>query len=485
MTDYGLTNAGFRRKRLDEIKTEIEDEIVTLLGPMNLSADSIMGQIIGVFSKVISDTWQVAEDVYYSQYPATAEGTSLDNAVDLIAIVRLPATHTSVTVLAAGNEAVAIPVGSIVKVSETGELFENSVAGVITQTNALKAVFSVSNVTADVDYTVTLNGTSYTIHSGLSPDTDGGDIASDLVDEINTNTDGITATDLTGGFFELTANDDITPFNTYPGSRLSITSRSSPVVFEAQNTGPVLALAGTVDVITTPISGWSGVSNLIDGVTGRNMETDEELRLRRLRSLRILGAASVPAMEARIRQDVDNVTDAYVFENPLPTTDGSGRPPHSFEAVVMGGDDQEIAKKIWEIKAAGIQTYGNVTETITDSNGFEQEIKFSRPEPVYVWIKVEITLIDEVTMPDSVLDDIKEAILTKGLDFGIGDDVIYQQFYAPIFAIASAYIESVAITTATSATAEGPAGSYTAANVAISEVEIASFGLERITAEVP
>jgi len=449
---------------------------------MNLSADSVLGQMVGVFSKAISDIWQEAENVYYSQYPATAEGTSLDNAVDLIAIVRLPETNTSVTVLATGSESVAIPAGSIVKVSETGELFSNPEAGIITQSNALKVIFNVSTVAADVDYRVTLNGNNYTYHSGVSPDPDGSDIAEGLIDEINTNTDGVTATAISGGQFELTADDDITPFGAYPGSRLTVTSRSSPVTFKAQNAGPVLALALTVDTIVTPISGWSSVSNITDGVTGRNMETDQELRLRRLRSLRILGAASAEAIQARLRQDVANVTDAYVFENRLPTT-VDGRPPHSFEAVVVGGDDQEIAQKLWEIKAAGIQTYGNTTETIIDSNGFEQEIKFSRPDPVYVWIKAEYTLLDDVTMPDSVIDELKAAILAKGADFSVGDDVIYQQFYAPIYAIAAPYIESVAITTATSSTAEGPAGSYTAANVTIDEVEAASFALARITVE--
>lgn len=482
MTDYGLTAAGFRRKRLDEIKAEIEAEINTLLGPMDLRADSLLGQMVGIFSKASSDIWQEAENVYYSMYPATAEGTSLDNAVDLIAIVRLPATRTSVTVLASGNESIAVPAESIVKVSETGELFSNPLAGIITQSNALKVIFNVSTVTADVDYTVTLNSNNYTFHSGLSPASDGSDIAAGLIDEINTNLDGVTATALTGGQFELTPDDDETPFSTYPGSRLAVVSRSSPIVFEALNTGPVLALALTVDAIVTPISGWNGVTNITDGTTGRDMESDQDLRLRRVQSLRILGAASAEAIQARLRQDVANVTDAFVFENRLPTTE-DGRPPHSFEVVIVGGDDQEIAQKIWEIKAAGIQTHGTTTEVIIDSNGFEQEIKFTRPDPVYVWINVDLSVLSGVTIPDSVLDDIKDAILEKGLEFGVGQDVIYQQFFSPVYQIAASYIDSVAITTATSATAEGPAGAYTAANVAVDEVEASSFALARINVE--
>lgn len=483
MTDYGLTSTGFNRKRLEEIKAGIEADITTLLGPMNLAADSVIGQIVGIFSKGLSDLWQEAENVYYSQYPATAEGTSLDNAVDLIAIVRLPATQTRVTVLATGSEAVAIPVNSIVKVTETGELFSNVEAGIITQANALRATVSVSTVTADVDYSVSINGTTYTYHSDPSPDPDGADIATGICAAINAGDEPVTATPTSAGFFTLASDDNDITFNLSVGSRITVTSRGSPVNFLAQNTGPVLALATTVNYIVTPVSGWASVTNLEDGVTGRNMETDQELRLRRIRSLKILGAASVEAIRARLEQDVQDVTAAYVFENKTNAT-VDGRPPHSFEAVVVGGDDQEIAQKIWEIKAAGIQTYGNVTEIITDSTGFEQEISFSRAEPVYVWLKAEITLLDDVTIPDSVLTDIAAAMLVKGADFSVGEDVIYQQFYSTIYSIAAAYIASVVITTATSATEEGPPGSYTAANVTVDEVEISSFALDRITVEV-
>ena len=183
-----------------------------------------------------------------------------------------------------------------------------------------------------------------------------------------------------------------------------------------------------------------------------------------------------------MRQDVAGVTSAYVFENKLPTT-VDGRPPHSFEAVVQGGEDQEIARKIWDIKAAGIQTHGNTTEIIIDSNGFEQEIKFSRPTPVYVWVDIQLTPLPTLVIPDSVLEDVQAAILAQGLTFGVGQDVLYQTFYTAVYGVAISYISSAAITLATSVLEEGPPGSYTAANVVIDEVEVSSFGLARIVVE--
>ena len=52
-------------------------------------------------------------------------------------------------------------------------------------------------------------------------------------------------------------------------------------------------------------------------------------------------------------------------------TDAEGRPPHSFECVIDGGTDADIAQVIWDNMANGIQPYGNTSEVIQDSQGEE------------------------------------------------------------------------------------------------------------------
>ena len=48
----GLTSTGFTGKRLDDIKTEIEDVLKSAFGPaVNLRAESVLGQIVGIFSE--------------------------------------------------------------------------------------------------------------------------------------------------------------------------------------------------------------------------------------------------------------------------------------------------------------------------------------------------------------------------------------------------------------------------------------------------
>lgn len=75
---FGLTAQGFKAKRLVDIQTDLENQLLAEFGDINLDPQSIFGQQIGVFSKVLADLWENMEDVYFSQYPNFAEGISLD-----------------------------------------------------------------------------------------------------------------------------------------------------------------------------------------------------------------------------------------------------------------------------------------------------------------------------------------------------------------------------------------------------------------------
>ncbi len=130
------------------------------------------------------------------------------------------------------------------------------------------------------------------------------------------------------------------------------------IATQAQQTGSIQAPATTLTIIVTPVIGWTSVINASDADVGRNIENDAELRLRRLQSLQVIGAAAVDAIRSRIIDDVSGVTDAFVFENDSIVPDSGGRPPKSVHCIVAGGAAQDVADKIWEVKAGGIETAG-------------------------------------------------------------------------------------------------------------------------------
>ena len=372
--------------------------------------------------------------------------------------------------------------------------------------------------------------------------------------------------------FIITAIDTSRPYALLLGNNLQITRVSSPVPFLAQNVGPIPAPANTLTEILTPIAGWQSLTNFQAGATGRNTETDAELRLRRLNSLRAIGYATVEAIIARVGQEVPGVTSVLVFENititqqPIlvtfsedfvsgntiqvnidtlnigsasyissnlqtvtdianliadqpeiasavvtgvgdhsilitmneseeieiefliaggasqPTYNLSGgRPPKSFETVVQGGTDAAVALKIWQVKPAGIQTYGNVSQSILDSQGNTQIINFSRATPIYIWVTASLTLNPQENFPPNGQELVSQTILAYGNSLGIGVDVFIQRVQAAVFLVPG--IASVTVQLArTLSPTDTP--SYGSSDIDIQETEISAWDLSRIIVSV-
>lgn len=121
----GLTAAGFERKRLIDIKTEIEDALKLAFGDnIDLTPQSGFGQFIGIISESLSDQWESQENVYNSQYPPTAQENQLSNVVMYNGIERQDATNSTVTATISGTAGTVIPSGSQASVASTGLVFE-------------------------------------------------------------------------------------------------------------------------------------------------------------------------------------------------------------------------------------------------------------------------------------------------------------------------------------------------------------------------
>ena len=145
----------------------------------------------------------------------------------------------------------------------------------------------------------------------------------------------------------------------------------------------------SINSIKTPISGINDVTNIERGSGGRGKETDFELR-KRYEDLPLSTGSAVPAILAAITE-ISNVVSCVIYENDTNIESPAGLPAHSFEAVVVGGIDAEIANVIFNKKSAGISSYGNHTEVVIDSQGQEHIIKFSRAIDVLVYVIIRLT----------------------------------------------------------------------------------------------
>jgi len=202
-------------------------------------------------------------------------------------------------------------------------------------------------------------------------------------------------------------------------------------IIRAVQTGPEYnTKAGTIQVIVNPsvIPGVESVINKADVTGGRLKETDAEFRQRYYKSVDYAGGVNADAIRAAILNDVEGVSSALVYENDTDSYDPVySLPPHSLEAVVYGGLDQEIARAIYGRRSAGIQTVGGVTVNVMTVSGQERAISFSRPRTVKVWVRVTgMVRGTDYGGDDAVKNALMDYIGNKvsgGL--GIGADVIY------------------------------------------------------------
>lgn len=236
---------------------------------------------------------------------------------------------------------------------------------------------------------------------------------------------------------------------------------------------PVTAEGLSLDLAVS----YAGVSRL-DPDSAFFREPDDALRARYRTGVHRLGAGTIPAIEANLLQDVPGILTARVYENTGDTPDADGRPPHSLEAVVEGGDDAVIAALIRRLKPAGIVAHGNSFWVVSDPTGREQTIWYSRPEPRLIWLRATLETYAEEAVPGNVAALAAEAMVLEGATLGVGQDVLLQRIAAAVFP-ATTGVARVRLQ-ATSSIPGGPIGSFAVADIAIGPRERAAFHIDRV-----
>lgn len=124
-----LTAAGFDRSRLDERLATLQVAMRAIFGDdIDLDADTIDGQTLGIFAESVSNLDQLAEDVYHGFNPNSATGAALSRLVQLNGIRRIGGTYSTVDVLCVGQEGTTIPAGSAISSTATKTQFKTVTA---------------------------------------------------------------------------------------------------------------------------------------------------------------------------------------------------------------------------------------------------------------------------------------------------------------------------------------------------------------------
>jgi len=168
------------------------------------------------------------------------------------------------------------------------------------------------------------------------------------------------------------------------------------------------------------------VTNPEAASTGVDRESDQELRIRLKRFLQAGGNSTENAIASAV-SNIAGVTDVAVVSNDdvVPVSRGLDRPDRpakSFEVVVEGGSDTDIAEAIALSKAAGIQSFG---DTIILNQNPLTTVGLTRPEVFNIQLTLSYESYSEEILPNGVESTLKANAITFAADeFTLGKDII-------------------------------------------------------------
>ena len=385
MAKYGVTDKGFVIKRLDSIIEEIHADLTEAFGfDTRLTKPSFLDTLVTTFSYQISDLWETAQDSYYSKYPATATGLSLDNAVQYGGIRRAENKKTRYRLHCTGDDGTEVREEAIVATDTMPQIrLKSTKPFTITRTAFNKVSVRVSSSQKGL-YTLTINGNlySYTSQDGIDST-----ILEGLGNALNNSgykvvikgTELVIEDKDPGRSNELILSDNLTT-----GSVTVIAE------FATENYGKITVPYGVISKMINNIAGFDSVTNLLEPVFGRLQETDIELRRSYIAKSALRSTTMIESIVGELLNNVENVETASGYENDTDSVDSRGLPPHSIELVVEGGDENAIASAILRRKAGGIQTFGGVEVQVQANYGDVIPVRFNRPSYLYTWLKVTL-----------------------------------------------------------------------------------------------
>jgi uncharacterized phage protein gp47/JayE len=475
--DYGMTDKGFVIKPFEIILKEEQEDFRTAFGnDIDLSNTSIEGIYVRNQALKRTQLWEQVGKLYAAGDVDDSFGVYLDRLVNYVNVQRLPASATQVYECLWAKEGTVIPEGHLLRLA-SGQTFKITGAATVSRSPLLGFLLAVKEAEAGHIYQLQINTTIITYTA----------IAGDEKEQIQ---DGLAAALEAAfpGVFEMVHTDDGLVVHSKMGLQ-AFSMASSDVnlefpllglyaVYTATKTGAIIVSIGALNEIVSKVNGLDSAVNYASGITGRAMESDTELRMG-LGTRQKQATANEVAIQNEILK-VSGVEYARVYSN-RSIVEVGGRPPKSYEAVVVGGDEQEIAELIFEKGSAGVQAFGNIVKDVVDSEGFHWDIGFSRPVNKYIWVKVDYARNSEEDLPLDVVSALQDNIIAWGhAALTVGGDLIYQKMFRPVYDVQGIGFAAINVAVTTDLTPPA-AEDYQSENVEIGETEIALLDKSRIT----
>ena len=475
----GITDKGFVTQTFETIRDRIVAKAISpeyFGANFPVSPDSPFGNWAAISALTLKEEgWDLAQSVYDSFQLRSATGKDLDDIAAYIQLERLQAVGSSGDLIFTGLNNSTIPRNTAVKDIENRSVLTQA-SMTYDKTSCYQTTITVLTLKNNQDYVISVNGQTYTITS--DNDATEAEIISSLQSAINIQPN-YSATLKTTNELLVTYNSLNNSLSVATSNNLQVISVGALVYSEAQEFGALTFLPSTLTTLSSPLVGTLSVTNLLSFQQGRLKEDDKDFRLRIAKQKSSVGTATKPAIESSVR-NIEGVVSTFVKENDTLVTDIDGQPAKSIQVFVEGGNEDAIAKVIWDTKPAAIPTYGSVQKIITDDNGKPQVVFLSRPSIKYGWVKVVYTLYTEEDFPTKGEQEIKQACVDYGNGLVVGEDVIPKRFEGKVYGSVTG-LDDVTVTIALTDTLTPPLPiEYKSTRISVDTTTDVIFSLDRV-----
>lgn len=183
-------------------------------------------------------------------------------------------------------------------------------------------------------------------------------------------------------------------------------------IFTAQESGPIAAPAGTLNIIVEGSLGLETITNPADATLGTLEESDQSAKIKRKNTLGLMGRSQSENVTSYL-YNTEGVLSLKYRENKTSSTlviDGVTMFPHSIYVCVDGGTDLAVATGLNESKGGGCNYNNgpgtNVTVPVTDPySGQVIDVKYDRPLNIPILVKVTVSLNQAVEDPETAVRD--------------------------------------------------------------------------------
>tara|TARA_R110000764_G_C11014636_1_gene383614 strand:+ start:32 stop:1171 length:1140 start_codon:yes stop_codon:yes gene_type:complete len=210
------------------------------------------------------------------------------------------------------------------------------------------------------------------------------------------------------------------------------------------NSGVLDVSASTVTTIVTPVTGLDSITQTSAGNSGTVAQTQQQYRNSRQRTVMRNSTSVADAMKANLLEL--GIEQATVFNNDSNSAVGSV-PANTIEVTV--GEisptitNEMIAQVILSTNSMGCPTYGTTAVVLTDTQGVEHTVSFTKAVQFDVEIDLNVTFLS--TEFAGAEEGIKASLVAYINGLASGEDIIWSRLFAYITPYGEAQINSLDI----------------------------------------